>query len=124
MFPYLFFAILISFPVLFEESDKYKPRNLRLATHELLHWSDCFEMAKLHPGLSEDELMPYVNKWAKEQLDILGINEYNARNISSYALSKYKKNQFFETYVEKRVKDLVGFEDELQIYEQENGRID
>ena len=96
-------------PVLFDESEEYKNRNIRLATHELSHWSDCFEIAKKHPGLSESQLMPFVNNWAKEQLDNLGINKYNIDDITPYASDKYADGFFFEAYVEKRLKDIFGF---------------
>ena len=97
-------------PMLFDinnENNQFE-YNTHLTLHELFHWSDCQDMAKEHPGLKEDDLVEFVNKWAKEKVESLGITIYNVKEeVSDYASDKLKIGRFDEVYVEYRVKQIM-----------------
>ena len=97
-------------PRLFGDMEENSPYNSHVTTHELLHWSDCQEMAKKYPNLSEDDLVEKVSEWAKNELDKLGIDIYSVNTISDYAEKRYGIGRFDEVYVEYRVKKLLGEE--------------
>lgn len=98
---------VILVPKLFEESEKSDEYNAHLTFHELLHWSDCQEIGKRHPGLKEEKLVPIIRKESKKSIDKLGINEYNVNEISGYATDSFELKNYDEVYVEYRVKELM-----------------
>ena len=99
--------IMVLVPQLFGDEEERSIFNTHLTIHELLHWSDCQEMAKDYPRISENELVPLVIDWAKTQLDSIGIDAYNVNIISSYAEEMYEKGRYDEVYVEYRTKEKV-----------------
>lgn len=86
------------------ENDEY---NAHLSFHELLHWSDCQDEAKINPGLKEDDLVAIITEKSRETLDKLGINTYNVDEISDYAEAAFDKGRYDEVLVEYRVKGLM-----------------
>ncbi len=98
---------VVLMPKLFGNMDENDEYNKHLIFHELLHWSDCQDMAKIYPGLNEDDLVDHVIEWAKDKLDNLGENKYSMINISSYAKKQYDLGRFDEAYVEYRVKKIM-----------------
>lgn len=99
---------VILVPRLFGDLDQIDAHNAHLALHELLHWSDCQNLAKEYPGITEEKLVPIMNEWAKERLDEVGVDDYSIIYESEYANAAFEEKKYFEVYVEHRVR-MLGF---------------
>lgn len=78
--------------------------------HELLHWQDAEKFRRRHGEITEQnysEYIDFINRDAKKKLDKLAKKGYNIGEISKYARDKYLEGQYYETYTEYRVSQLL-----------------
>jgi hypothetical protein len=85
---------------------------LSTVLHEFIHWQDAENYRKIHGNFTTPEsynnYMDNLNTKSKKQLDKKCGKDYNYYNISEYADKTYKKGEYFETYTEYRVKEILG----------------
>ena len=78
--------------------------------HELLHWQYAEKFRRRHGEITEQnysEYIDFINRDAKKKLDKLAKKGYNIGEISKYARDKYLEGQYYETYTEYRVSQLL-----------------
>jgi DUF971 family protein len=84
--------------------------NSKISTvvHELVHWKDADEYRRENGTItSTKELNNSLNVKFKELLDNLQKQGYNVNEISKYASKSYDLGDYYETYTEYRVQDLL-----------------
>mgnify|MGYP002427408689 CR=1 FL=1 len=77
--------------------------------HEYIHWSDAYRN-KYSDFANADDFNRYIKKLrnqCKAKLDKAGVNGYNIKEISNYAVDKYASEEYDECYTEYRVKQFL-----------------
>lgn len=79
--------------------------------HEYIHWSDAEKHRKKYSDFANaDDFNRYIKKLrnqCKAKLDKAGVNGYNIKEISNYAVDKYASEEYDECYTEYRVKQFL-----------------
>lgn len=71
--------------------------------HEFIHWKDAEDYRRSYGRITDENGRQYLErlrKKCKKALDKLGIQEYNAEQISPYASDSLSEGKFDETYTE------------------------
>ena len=80
--------------------------------HEYIHWFDAQRYRTKHGEFNNaddyDKYIAKLNKRCKKNLDKNGIKVYNASDISKYAGDEYVDGNYYETYTEYRVVEILG----------------